>query len=41
MFTEERARLERQWSGGGKADTEHLRVAMQRYRDFFKALVGH
>jgi hypothetical protein len=40
IFTEERARLEAQWSRGGKAQTEDLRVAMQRYRDFFKTLVG-
>ena len=41
LFTEERARLEAQWSRGGKAQTEDLRVAMQRYREFFKTLVGH
>jgi hypothetical protein len=41
MFTQERARLEAQWSKGGKAETEDLRVAMQRYREFFKTLIGH
>lgn len=40
MFKEERARLESQWSGGGQANTEDLRKAMQRYRDFFQTLVG-
>jgi hypothetical protein len=40
MFKEERARLESQWSAGGQANTEDLRKAMQRYRDFFHTLVG-
>ena len=40
MFTAERAKLEAQWSRGGKADTEDLRIAMQRYRDFFRTLTG-
>jgi hypothetical protein len=40
LFKDERGKLERQWSHGGKADTEDLRVAMQRYRDFFRTLVG-
>ena len=40
IFRDERAKLESQWSGGGKADTEDLRLAMQRYRDFFRTLVG-
>ncbi|HEY9286969.1 MAG TPA: hypothetical protein VIT43_02990 [Candidatus Dormibacteraeota bacterium] len=40
IFRDERAKLESQWSRGGKADTEDLRIAMQRYRDFFRTLVG-
>jgi hypothetical protein len=40
MFREERARLESQWSKSGKVETEDLRLAMQRYRDFFRTLVG-
>lgn len=40
IFRDERSKLEGQWSRGGKADTEDLRIAMQRYRDFFRTLVG-
>jgi hypothetical protein len=40
LFKEERTKLEQQWSGGGQANTEDLRIAMQRYRDFFRTLVG-
>lgn len=39
-FTRERSSLESQWSGGGQADTEDLRVALQRYRSFFNRLLG-
>ncbi|HET7813679.1 MAG TPA: hypothetical protein VFL13_04845 [Candidatus Baltobacteraceae bacterium] len=39
-FTRERSSLESQWSGGGEADTEDLRVALQRYRSFFNRLLG-
>jgi hypothetical protein len=39
-FTRERTNLEGQWKGGGAADTEQLRVAMQRYRAFFNRLLG-
>jgi hypothetical protein len=39
-FTRERTALEGQWSGGGEADTEALRVALQRYRSFFNRLLG-
>jgi len=38
-FTHERSALESQWSGGGEADTEGLRVALQRYRVFFNRLL--
>src|SRR5579864_347581 len=34
-FTRERTNLESQWRGGGQADTEALRIALQRYRAFF------
>ena len=39
-FTQERTTLESQWKGGGNADTETLRVALQRYRSFFNRLLG-
>lgn len=39
-FTRERSGLESQWNGGGDADTEALRVALQRYRSFFNRLLG-
>jgi hypothetical protein len=38
-FATERDRLEQQWSGGQTADTEELRVALQRYRSFFNRLL--
>jgi hypothetical protein len=37
-FAEERGRLEERWSQGNE-DTEHLRVALQRYRHFFGLLL--
>ena len=39
-FTQERSTLENQWKSGGEADTETLRVALQRYRSFFNRLLG-
>jgi len=39
-FSQERTTLEGQWKGGGNADTETLRVALQRYRSFFNRLLG-
>jgi len=39
VFAEERRNLETQWSGGGEASTEDLRVALQRYRSFFNRLL--
>jgi hypothetical protein len=39
-FTDERARLESQWNRDEQPDTEELRVALQRYRDFFNRLLG-
>lgn len=38
-FSQERTALESQWKGGGSADTEQLRVALQRYRAFFNRLL--
>ena len=39
IFTDERANLESQWKHGDRADTEQLRVALQRYRSFFARLL--
>jgi hypothetical protein len=39
IFAEERARLERQWDRGDKVSTEDLRIAMRRYRSFFRRLL--
>ena len=39
IFAEERARLERQWDRGDNVSTEDLRVAMRRYRSFFRRLL--
>lgn len=39
-FSQERTTLEGQWKGGGTADTEALRVALQRYRSFFNRLLS-
>lgn len=40
MFAEERARLESQWDRGDNVSTEELRVAMRRYRSFFRRLLS-
>jgi hypothetical protein len=40
VFAEERARLERQWDQGDNVSTEDLRVAMRRYRSFFRRLLS-
>ena len=40
VFAEERARLERQWDRGDNVSTEELRVAMRRYRSFFRRLLA-
>jgi hypothetical protein len=37
-FAEERGRLEERWSQGNE-DTEHLRMALRRYREFFGLLL--
>jgi hypothetical protein len=39
-FSDERARLERQWDHDGNVSTEDLRVAFQRYRAFFQRLLS-
>lgn len=39
-FTRERSELENQWKSGGTANTEDLRVALQRYRSFFNRLLS-
>lgn len=38
-FAEARSRLDEQWSQGQEASTEDLRLALQRYRDFFHRLL--
>ena len=40
MFSEERTRLENQWERGDDVSTEDLRIALQRYRSFFKRLLS-
>jgi hypothetical protein len=40
MFAEERARLESQWDRGDNVSTEDLRIAMRRYRSFFRRLLS-
>jgi hypothetical protein len=40
VFADERGKLESQWGSGGEADTEDLRVALQRYRSFFERLLS-
>jgi len=40
VFADERGKLEDQWGSGGEADTEDLRVALQRYRSFFERLLS-
>ncbi len=40
VFSEERAKLEKQWDRGDNVSTEDLRVALQRYRTFFQRLLA-
>ena len=40
QFSEARANLEQQWARGDDVSTEDLRVALQRYRDFFNRLLA-
>ena len=39
-FAHERERLEEQWGRGEDVSTEDLRVALQRYRSFFRRLLS-
>ena len=39
-FSEARSRLEGQWARGEQASTEDLRLALQRYREFFQRLLA-
>jgi hypothetical protein len=39
-FAQARAGLEEQWSRGEEVSTEDLRLALQRYRDFFERLLA-
>jgi hypothetical protein len=39
-FSRERESLEGQWSRGEEVSTEDLRVALQRYRSFFRRLLS-
>jgi hypothetical protein len=39
-FSQERSRMEQQWSRGDDVSTEELRVALQRYRSFFQRLLS-
>jgi len=39
-FSQERSRLEGQWSKGEDVSTEDLRLALQRYRSFFDRLLS-
>lgn len=38
-FARERSQLESQWNQGDQVSTEAMRVALQRYRSFFKRLL--
>ena len=39
-FTDTRSRLEAHWARGDQASTEDLRLALQRYREFFERLLA-
>ncbi len=39
-FADHKDGLEQSWSGGGHADTEQLRLALQSYRSFFQRLLS-
>jgi hypothetical protein len=40
IFSDERKKMEDQWSRGDDVGTEDLRVALQRYRSFFNRLLA-
>ena len=39
-FSDARSRLESQWARGEDVSTEHLRLALRRYREFFERLLA-
>jgi hypothetical protein len=39
-FADHKDGLEQSWRGGGEADTEQLRLALQSYRSFFQRLLS-
>lgn len=39
-FAQQKEELESQWSGGGDAETEDLRLALRRYRALFERLLA-
>lgn len=39
-FADRRSALEKNWSGGGEASTEDLRLALKQYRFFFERLLS-
>jgi hypothetical protein len=39
-FADHKDGLEQSWHGGGEADTEQLRLALQSYRSFFSRLLS-
>jgi len=39
-FANERSRLESQWDRGDEVNTEDLRQALRKYRDFFQRLLS-
>jgi hypothetical protein len=40
VFFAERADLEKEWARGEEVSTEHLRVSLRRYREFFDRLLA-
>jgi hypothetical protein len=40
VFSDERARLEREWDRGDNVSTEDLRISLRRYRSFFDRLLS-
>jgi len=40
IFSEERKKMEEQWSRGDDVSTEDLRIGLQRYRSFFNRLLA-
>src|ERR1700744_1416072 len=40
LFSDERAKLEKQWDRGGEVSTEDLRQGLRRYRGFFDRLLS-